>query len=135
LRKEAAYMQGVETLRKLRRTPVSRRPAKGQVDLVLAALADPHRRRVVELLRERPCRAGELAAALGLNPPALSRHLRTLRHRGLVEESHPRFDARVRVYRLCLKPMEELRSWLQETERRWSNQLRAFKAHLERPIS
>lgn len=106
--------------------------ARAEVDRILAALADPHRRRVVELLGERPRRAGELAEALGVNPPALSRHLRTLRASGLIEESHPRFDARVRVYTLRPKPMEHLRSWLQETERLWSNQLTAFKAHLER---
>ncbi|MBV8360472.1 MAG: winged helix-turn-helix transcriptional regulator [Deltaproteobacteria bacterium] len=106
--------------------------AKAELDRVLTALADPHRRRVVELLRERPRRAGELAAALGLNPPALSRHLRTLRMSGLIEESHPGFDARVRVYTLRPKPMEHLKSWLQDTERLWSNQLAAFKAHIER---
>jgi DNA-binding transcriptional ArsR family regulator len=106
--------------------------AKAELDRVLAALADPHRRRLVELLRERPRRAGELAAALGLNPPALSRHLRTLRMSGLIEESHPGFDARVRVYTLRPKPMEHLKSWLQDTERLWSNQLAAFKAHIER---
>jgi len=106
--------------------------AKVELDRLLAALADPHRRRVVELLRERPRRAGELAAALGLNPPALSRHLRTLRASGLIEESHPDFDARVRVYTLRPKPMERLKSWLQETERLWSDQLTAFKSHVER---
>ena len=106
--------------------------AKAELDRVLAALADPHRRRLVELLRERPRRAGELAAALGLNPPALSRHLRTLRMSGLIEESHPGFDARVRVYTLRPKPMEHLKSWLQDTERLWSNQLAAFKVHIER---
>jgi DNA-binding transcriptional ArsR family regulator len=105
---------------------------KAGLDRVLAALADPHRRRVVELLRERPRRAGELAAALGLNPPALSRHLRTLRTSGLIEESHPGFDARVRVYTLRPQPMEQLMSWLQETERLWSHQLTAFKSHVER---
>jgi DNA-binding transcriptional ArsR family regulator len=109
--------------------------AEAQLDRVLAALADPHRRRVVELLRERPRCAGELARAVGLNPPALSRHLRTLRANGLVEESHQGLDARVRVYKLCPKPMAQLRSWLQETERLWSNQLTAFKAHLERARS
>jgi DNA-binding transcriptional ArsR family regulator len=67
------------------------------LDRTLAALADPHRRRVIELLRERPRRAGELADAVGLNSPALSRHLRTLKAGGLIEEAHPAFDARVRI--------------------------------------
>ena len=106
--------------------------AKAELDRVLAALADPNRRRVVELLRERPRRAGELAAALGMHPPALSRHLRTLRSSGLIEESHPGFDARVRVYTLRPKPMKLLRSWLRDTEQLWSDQLAAFKARVER---
>ena len=105
--------------------------ATPEVDRILAALADPHRRRVVELLRERPRRAGELADALGLRPPALSRHLRTLRASGLIEESHPGFDARVRVYTLRPQPMEHLKSWLQDTERLWSKQLSGFRAHVE----
>ena len=102
------------------------------LDRTLAALADPHRRQVVDLLREQPLRAGELAAAIGLRPPAMSRHLRTLRQSGLVEESHPEFDARVRVYRLRPEPMADLRAWLVETERLWLAQLLAFKAHVER---
>ena len=102
------------------------------LDRTLAALADPHRRRVVDLLRERPRPAGELAQALGLAPPAMSRHLRTLRESGLVEQSHPAFDARVRVYALKAGPMIELLRWLEETERLWSEQLSAFKAHLEK---
>lgn len=106
------------------------RPAAA-LDQTLAALADPHRRRVVELLRERPRRAGELAEALGLNPPALSRHLRTLKAGGLVEEAHPDFDARVRIYSLRPEPMADLKAWLTETERLWVDQLAAFKAHLE----
>ncbi|MFZ5669983.1 MAG: ArsR/SmtB family transcription factor [Pseudomonadota bacterium] len=101
------------------------------MDETLAALADPHRRRVVELLRERPRRAGELAEAAGLTPPAMSRHLRTLRRSGLVEEAHPEFDARVRVYQLRPEPMVHLLRWLEETERLWSAQLAAFKAHVE----
>lgn len=105
--------------------------AAGRLDQTLAALADPHRRRVVELLRERPRRAGELAEAAGLTPPAMSRHLKTLRQSGLVEESHPDFDARVRVYRLRAEPMVDLLRWLEQTERMWSAQLAAFKAHLE----
>lgn len=103
----------------------------GALDRTLAALADPHRRRVVELLRERPRRAGDLAAAAGLTPPAMSRHLRSLRRAGLVEETHPEFDARVRVYQLRPEPMVHLLRWLEETERMWSEQLAAFKAHVE----
>jgi DNA-binding transcriptional ArsR family regulator len=101
------------------------------LDRTLAALAEPHRRQAIELLRERPRPAGELARDLGLAPPAMSRHLRALREAGIVEESHPEFDARVRVYRLRPEPMVHLLRWLEETERMWSEQLLAFKAHVE----
>jgi DNA-binding transcriptional ArsR family regulator len=101
------------------------------IDRTLAALADPARRRVVDLLRERPHRAGELASATGLSAPAMSRHLRALRATGLVEESHPEFDARVRIYRLKPGPMAQLKAWLDDTERLWTLQLAAFKAHVE----
>ena len=103
-----------------------------RLDETLAALADPHRRQVVELLRQRPHRAGELAQAAGLTAPAMSRHLRTLRRSGLVEESSPEFDARVRVYQLRPEAMVHLLRWLEETERMWSEQLAAFKAHVEK---
>jgi DNA-binding transcriptional ArsR family regulator len=102
------------------------------LDRTLAALADPHRRRVVELLRQRPHRAGELAQRTGLALPAMSRHLRQLRECGLVAESHPQFDARVRIYALDPKPMAALKRWLEETEALWSTQLAAFKRHVER---
>ena len=102
-----------------------------RLDRTLAALADPERRRVVDLLRLRPRRAGELAAEMGLRPPAMSRHLRVLRESGLVAESHPEFDARVRIYTLQPGPMAELKRWLQETEQLWSEQLVAFKQHVE----
>lgn len=105
--------------------------ARIDLDGVLSALADPHRRRVVELLREQPRRAGELAEQAGLSAAAMSRHLRTLKRSGLIEESHPDFDARVRIYALTPGPMAELKAWLEETERMWAGQLLAFKAHLE----
>jgi DNA-binding transcriptional ArsR family regulator len=105
--------------------------AAASLDLTLAALGDPYRRRVVDLLSERPRAAGEIAAALGLPAPALSRHLRALRRSGLVEDVHPEFDARVRIYSLKAGPMIELRRWLEETERMWSEQLAAFKSHVE----
>jgi DNA-binding transcriptional ArsR family regulator len=103
-----------------------------RLDRTLAALADPHRRGVVDLLRKGPRPASEIASAMGLSPPAMSRHLRILRQGGLVEESHPEFDARLRIYRLKSAPMRELRNWLEETEELWSEQLAAFKAHVER---
>lgn len=102
------------------------------LDRTLSALADPHRRRTIELLRERPRPAGELAREVGLSAPAMSRHLKTLRESGLVEESHPPFDARLRVYALKREPMADLIAWLEETERMWSEQLLALKTHLER---
>ena len=105
---------------------------RAALDRTLAALADPRRRQVVELLRERPHRAGELAARTGLALPAMSRHLRQLRQCGLVTESHPEFDARVRIYTLNPKPMTALKRWLDETETLWSEQLLALKRHIER---
>lgn len=102
------------------------------IDRTLAALADPHRRRAVELLGERPRRAGELAELLELSPPAMSRHLRTLRKAEIVEETSPEFDARVRVYQLKAQSMANLKLWLEKTEAMWAEQLSAFKEHLER---
>lgn len=102
------------------------------LDRTLAALADPHRRQVVELLARGPRAAGDLARTLNLSPPAMSRHLKTLRASGLVEESHPEFDARVRIYALRPEPMVHLLRWLEESERLWSTQLATFKAHVER---
>ena len=106
--------------------------AARQIDATLAALADPARRRVVDLLARGPRPAGDLARELGLSPPTMSRHLRTLRESGLVEESHPQFDARVRIYALRPEPMVHLLRWLEESERLWSEQLAAFKAHVEK---
>lgn len=106
--------------------------ASAHVDRILAALADPNRRRAVDLLAMRPRPAGELARALELAPPAMSRHLKVLRESGLVEESHPDFDARVRIYALRAEAMSDLKQWLEEAERLWSEQLAAFKAHVER---
>jgi DNA-binding transcriptional ArsR family regulator len=102
-----------------------------ELDDTLAALADPTRRAVVELLRRRPRRAGELAEQLDMQPPAMSRHLRVLRRHGLVEEEHGGDDARVRVYRLRPERFGELRRWLEDVERFWSGQLAAFKQHAE----
>ena len=104
------------------------------LDITLAALADPTRRHVIELLRERPRRAGELAADCGMSGPAMSRHLRVLRASGLVEVEEERIeqDARLRVYRLCSEPFLALQAWLDQVQAFWADQLDAFKAHIER---
>jgi DNA-binding transcriptional ArsR family regulator len=101
------------------------------VDATLAALADPTRRRVVDLLRRRPRRAGELASAFRMSPPAMSRHLRVLRREGLVEEQRVEGDARVRVYRLRPERFRDLQAWLLEVEAFWTEQLDAFEQHAE----
>ena len=105
---------------------------RAALDVTLAALADPRRRHVVDILSERPLAAGELAKAAGLSAPAMSRHLKVLRDSGLVEEEHKGLDARVRVYRLRAEPMAGLKEWLEEAERLWTRQLLAFKAHVEK---
>ena len=102
------------------------------LDRTLAALADPHRRRAIELLRERPRRAGELAQAMRLSFPVMSRHLRTLRGSGLVEDDRDEFDSRVRIYRLRPEAIAALRTWLAETDALWARQLAAFKAHVQK---
>jgi len=106
--------------------------AQPDIDTTLAALADPVRRRAVELLGQSPRRAGELADALGLAAPAMSRHLRVLKESGLVEEAHPDFDARVRIYTLKTGAMDTMKQWLAQTEALWADQLSAFRTHVER---
>jgi DNA-binding transcriptional ArsR family regulator len=97
-----------------------------------AALSDPTRRGVVDLLRRGPRRAGELAEALGVSPPALSRHLRILRESGLVEETGHDEDARVSVYRLERAPFTRMRAWVDGVEALWSEQLTAFAQHVRK---
>jgi DNA-binding transcriptional ArsR family regulator len=104
------------------------------LDRTLAALADPARRRVVELLGERPRRAGDLAAALAVSPSVMSRHLKVLRDSDVVEESSPDFDARVRIYSLRTGATAGLRTWLEAVEQGWVEQLTALKAHVERGV-
>lgn len=106
--------------------------AARRLDDTFTALADPTRRGVIDLLRDKPRRAGDLAAAFDMSPPAMSRHLKVLRKTGLVEEEAVEDDARVKVYRLRPERFSELRAWLDEVESYWSEQLQAFKEHAER---
>ena len=90
-----------------------------------AAISDPIRRRVLELVRDRELPAGELAAAFDVSRPAVSRHLRVLREAGLV---HERRQGRLRLYRADLEPLAELRQWL---ENYWAGRLEALKQAAE----
>ena len=110
-----------------------RAPAvRTDLDQTLTALADPARRAIVELLRQRPLRPSEVADVLDMSRPAMSRHLRILRTSGLIEEEMLEDDARSRLLQLRRKPFTQLRDWVGEIESFWTDQLQSFKAHAER---
>jgi DNA-binding transcriptional ArsR family regulator len=94
-----------------------------------AALADPHRRAMVELLRDRPRAVGELVELTGLTQPGTSKHLRVLREAGLVSS---RIDAQRRVYALELRPLVALDAWLAPYRQAWESSLDALERHLDR---
>ena len=98
---------------------------------VLTALADPTRRRVVQLLRDGPHRAGELAAASGTSAPTMSRHLRVLLEAGIVADERPADDARARVFWLRPEAIAPLRDWLDELQAASEQQLASFKRYVE----
>jgi DNA-binding transcriptional ArsR family regulator len=81
---------------------------------VIEALGDPARRQVVALLSGGPRRAGELATAVGLSAPAMSRHLRVLLAARVIEDERLVQDARARVFRLRPEAIAAVRSWLDE---------------------
>jgi DNA-binding transcriptional ArsR family regulator len=97
-----------------------------------SALADPARLAVIALLRKKALRSSEVASALSLSRPTMSRHLQVLRRAGLIEEASPEEDARVRIYQLRAEPFSAVRSWLEEVEAFWATQLDTFKEHVER---
>ena len=98
---------------------------------VFGALDDPTRRRVLELLSDKPRRAGQLATAAGTSAPVMSRHLRILLETGLVTDERVPDDARARVFRLQPKPMRDVQAWLDQLEAHWSEQLASFKRHVD----
>ncbi|MGW7201440.1 ArsR/SmtB family transcription factor [Streptomyces chryseus] len=102
------------------------------IDATLTALADPTRRRIMELLQEQPRRAGELVDSFDMSAPAISRHLRILRRSGLVQEHGVDGDARIRVYQLRPEPFIALQAWLDQVQAFWNDQLGAFEDHAER---
>jgi DNA-binding transcriptional ArsR family regulator len=91
-------------------------------------LAEPQRRRILDLLRERERSVGELVAATHLSQPGISKHLRVLREAGLVRV---RADAQRRWYRLRPEPLAEVDAWLLPYRRTWAQRLDALERHLE----
>jgi DNA-binding transcriptional ArsR family regulator len=99
------------------------------MDAVLQALADPSRRTVLEILRSHPATAGELAEALPIARPGVSRHLRVLREVGLVDV---RQDAQRRIYTLRPEALAEVDEWLEPYRALWRNRLEALHTEIAR---
>jgi DNA-binding transcriptional ArsR family regulator len=95
---------------------------------VFEVLAEPNRRRMLDLLRERQRPVGELVATLAISQPAVSKHLRVLREAGFVEV---RVDAQRRVYSVRAEPLHELDEWLRPYRELWNTSLDALERHLD----
>jgi DNA-binding transcriptional ArsR family regulator len=93
-----------------------------------AVLAEPHRRRILDLLRERERPVGELVDELQVSQPAVSKHLRVLRDAGVVEA---RVDAQRRLYRVRAQPLREVDAWLAPYRALWTESLDALERHLD----
>jgi DNA-binding transcriptional ArsR family regulator len=96
--------------------------------VVFEVLAEPHRRRILDLLLDDERPVGDLVDELGLSQPAVSKHLRVLRDAGLVEAQ---VDGQRRVYRLRAEPLREIEEWLQPYRAVWRDRLDALGRHLD----
>jgi|SRR5215212_6177419 len=90
-------------------------------------VAEPTRRRILDLLCERPRPVGELVDALGLSQPGVSKHLRVLREARFVDV---RRDAQRRFYEVRPEPLSEIDAWLEPYRRMWAGHLDALERHL-----
>ena len=95
----------------------------------LAAVADPTRRRLIDLLAHGELSAGELAGRFAVSRPAISRHLRVLREAGLVRV---RSDGRQRLYALDPRPLRDLDDWLEPYRDLWAQRLDALDTEIAR---
>jgi DNA-binding transcriptional ArsR family regulator len=93
-----------------------------------AALAEPSRRRILDLLREGERSVNELVAAVSASQPSVSKHLKVLREAGLVGA---RADGKRRLYALQPEPLAEIDAWLEPYRAHWSARLDALERHLE----
>ncbi|MBV8985567.1 MAG: winged helix-turn-helix transcriptional regulator [Acidimicrobiia bacterium] len=96
--------------------------------VVFEVLAEPNRRRILDLVREQERPVNDLVDALELSQPAVSKHLRILREAGLVEV---RTDAQRRLYRVNPGPLRDLDSWLAPYRRMWSARLDDLERRLD----
>ena len=94
-----------------------------------AVLAEPTRRRILDLLRERSRPVNELVELLGISQPGVSKHLRVLREAELV---HVRRDAQRRWYELRAEPLGEVDAWLEPYRALWADRFDALERHLDR---
>lgn len=99
------------------------------VDAVLHAVADGHRRTMLERLRDRPATVNELAATVPIARPGVSRHLRVLREAGLVEV---RREAQRRIYSLRPQPLAEIDDWLGHYRGLWQHRMAALHTEVAR---
>lgn len=91
-------------------------------------LAEPTRRRILDLLLDGERPVGELVDRLSMSQPAVSKHLRVLRDSGLVDV---RVDAQRRVYRLRPEPLKEIDAWIEPYRRLWDRRLDRLERHLK----
>lgn len=96
---------------------------------VAAAVADPVRRSILVMLKDRSLTAGEIASRFEISRPAVSRHLRVLRESGLVADTA---HGRQRLYALDPAPLAELDAWLAGFRQLWSNRLDALETEVYR---
>jgi DNA-binding transcriptional ArsR family regulator len=98
------------------------------MDTTFDVLAQPTRRRILDLLLDRERPVGELVKRLKISQPGVSKHLRVLRDAGLVQV---RKDAQRRVYGLRPEPLADVDEWLEPYRRQWSKRLDALERHLD----
>jgi DNA-binding transcriptional ArsR family regulator len=94
---------------------------------VMEILAEPRRRRILDVLRDGEASVGTLVDRLGASQPLVSKHLRVLRDAGLVEA---RVDGQRRLYRLRPEPLAELDAWLEPYRAMWRTSLDRLEANL-----
>jgi DNA-binding transcriptional ArsR family regulator len=95
-------------------------------------LAEPTRRRILDLLLDRERPVGDLVKSLKLSQPGVSKHLRVLREAGLVSV---RTEAQRRIYGIRPEPLEEVAEWLEPYRRLWAERLDALERHLDEEAS